>query len=59
KTRDFQNFYQTSEINVNTNSNKSTFYSYPSIFSYNNQTYIVANQDEFGKTKTPILFTVT
>jgi hypothetical protein len=60
KTRDFLNFYKTSEININSNnSNNSTFYSYPSLFSYINQTYIVANQDEFGKTKTPILFTVS
>jgi dTDP-4-amino-4,6-dideoxygalactose transaminase len=62
KTYDFINFYETHEIQVDDSqvqeSARSTFYSYPSVFTYKDQTYIIANQDEFGKSKEPILFVV-
>jgi len=62
KTLDFINFYDTCEIKIDDSavpeSRRSTFYSYPSVFRYNNRTYMVANQDEFGKSKEPILFVI-
>lgn len=54
-TNDFINFYNVKELKL-CNYNNTTFYSYPSFFEYNNDKYIICNQDDFGKLKTPLIF---
>lgn len=58
KTKDFMNFYETKEVSCINDLNDSQWYSYPSLFLQDNACYAVTNQDEFGKNKKVMLFTV-
>jgi len=58
KTTDFINFNETNEINSINEINDTKWYSYPSVFNINNKTYMVSNQDDYGKHKNVLLFEV-
>jgi len=59
KTTDFTYFYETKEVIIENNINDTTWYSYPSLFEFNNKFYAVSNQNEFGKSKDVLLYEVT
>ena len=54
KTNNFIDFYDTTRIDLN--NYICDFFSYPSFFEYNNNLYLVCNQDDFGKDKKLIIF---
>lgn len=56
ETKDFENFYNTEEIKTNHKDLNIEFLSYPSYFKYNNEQYLICNQNEFGKSKNLVLF---
>ena len=58
KTSNFINFFDTKEVIIDNNINDTKWYSYPSLFEYNNKFYAVSNQDEFGKNKNVLLYSV-
>lgn len=57
-SNDLINYYNTTEVIFNTNSNilNSEWFSYPHKFNYNNNEYIICNQDDFGKNSKLVLF---
>lgn len=58
KTIDFIHFYETKEVIIENNINDTRWYSYPSLFEVNNKFYAVSNQNEFGKSKDVLLYSV-
>jgi hypothetical protein len=56
ETENFKNFNNTEEIKTNHKEIDINFLSYPSYFKYNNEQYLICNQDEFGKSKNLVLF---
>lgn len=58
KTNDYVNFYETKEILFKNDLFKCDFYSYPHLFEYKNRYFAISNQDEFGKNKKVVLFSV-
>lgn len=58
KTTNFINFFDTKEVIIDNNINDTKWYSYPSLFEYNNKFYAVSNQDEFGKNKNVLFYSV-
>jgi hypothetical protein len=58
KTTDFIKFFDTKEVTIDNNINDTKWYSYPCLFEFNNKFYAVSNQDEFGKSKNVLLYTV-
>ena len=57
KTKDFINFTETNEVEIQKFEKQPLWFSYPSLFLYNNQEFMICNQDEFGKSKSPLIFT--
>ena len=53
-SKDLINYFNTKEINLETNNN-SKWYCYPWKFNFNNKTYIICNQDDYGKEKNLII----
>ena len=56
ETIDFINFYKTEELKTNHKELDIDFLSYPYYFTFNNEKYLICNQDEFGKSKKLLLF---
>lgn len=56
QTTDFKNFYNTKEVNIYEKEKYSSWFSYPSIFYNENDTYLLCNTDDFGKYSNPIIF---
>ena len=55
ETKDFINFYNTKEIQINDFKDSPKWYSYPSIFYKDKKEYIICNQDDFGKETNPLI----
>jgi len=52
-------FYNTKELNLELNDNINTeWLCYPWKFNFNNNDYIVCNQDDFGKYKNPVIYII-
>lgn len=56
KTNNFRTFYDTYEVGYQ--DHDSEFLSYPNLFEINEHYYVICNQDEFGKIKNPVIFTI-
>jgi hypothetical protein len=56
ETKDFVNFYNTKELQINNFKDRPNWYCYPSIFYNDKKEYIICNQDDFGKEKYPLIF---
>ncbi len=58
KTKDFENFYDTKNVEIEKKECDSDWFSYPHLFKLNDKWYAVCNQDDFGKYKDLVLFDV-
>lgn len=56
ETQDMINYYNTQEVPFSLNNTKTKWLSYPHYFIHNGDEYIICNQDEYGKNKTPLVF---
>jgi len=55
KTRDWKNFYDTCELDIQNNLNNTQWYCYPEFIEHDEGLHILLNQDDFGKEKNLLL----